>query len=59
MVKFKNGDRCEDCKQYSYTSNILGGVAVCIKHHKNLLVYWPNAACEDFEDSREIVQPTN
>lgn len=45
--------KCENCKFYSHTANILGGVVKCNKEIKSLNTFWPNDACDKFEATNE------
>jgi len=45
--------KCENCKFYSHTANILGGVAECNKDVKPLNTFWLNEACDKFEVTNE------
>lgn len=38
--------KCENCVYYKYTSNILGGIAECLKEVKPLTTFWNNDACD-------------
>lgn len=41
--------KCESCKWYRHSPNILGGVAECLKEVKYMNTFWPNEACEKHE----------
>ena len=41
--------KCENCKFYHHSPNVLGGVAECRKEVKWLSTFWQNDACEKFE----------
>jgi len=45
--------KCENCKFYHHSPNILGGIAECSREVKKLNTFWPNEACEKFESTDE------
>lgn len=45
--------KCENCKYYSHTPNILGGIAECMKEVKPLNTFWNNDACDKFKQTDE------
>jgi len=42
-------NKCENCKFYHHSPNVLGGVAECRKEVKWLSTFWQNDACNKFE----------
>jgi hypothetical protein len=46
-------NRCENCKYYNHTPNILGGIAECAKDIKPLDVFWINEVCDEYESTNE------
>ena len=46
-------EKCENCKYYTHTPNILGGIAECTKEIKFLNTFWSNEACDEFKETRE------
>ena len=44
-------EKCENCRYYLHTANILGGIAECRKEVKWLKTFWPNDACDEFEET--------
>ena len=46
-------ENCENCKFYSHSPNILGGIAECRKDVKWLSTFSMNEACEKFESTTE------
>lgn len=49
----ENKKKCDDCKFYRYTSNILGGVTTCTMEVKFMNTFIPNEACDKFELKEE------
>lgn len=41
--------KCENCKNYHHSPNILGGIATCNLDVKYMNTFWSNDACEKFE----------
>jgi hypothetical protein len=41
-------NKCENCKHYYHSPNILGGVAECTMDIKPIMSMWPNDACGIF-----------
>ena len=46
-MKLKN--KCENCKFYNHSPNILGGIAECEKGIKYLSTFFTNRACNEFK----------
>jgi hypothetical protein len=42
-------NKCENCKNYRHTPNILGGIAECLIEEKYLNTFWDNEACSKFK----------
>ena len=47
--------KCDSCKWYSHTPNILGGVTECTKGVKPLKSFWPNEACDSHEHTNNLL----
>jgi len=44
---------CETCKFYCHRANILGGIAECLRGEKELMTFWRNRACENYQETKE------
>jgi len=45
--------KCENCKWYKHTANILGGIAECQKEVKPLNTFWDNEPCDKHEETNK------
>ncbi len=52
-----NNKKCENCKHFRYTPNIIGGISECLLEVKGLNTFWPNNACDKYAEARNAEIP--